>query len=142
MSTSLRLLLPRQLYSAMLSQAKAELPNECCGLLAGTIGKDGLTRSVGEAYPLVNEAASPVRYAVEKHLVKPFRAMRNANLELLAIYHSHPTTPPVPSKTDLAQWYHGPDVACIIISLTSDEPEVRAWCLDGDSFDEVVLEVR
>ena len=48
-----RLEVPRALYSAMLEQARAELPNECCGLLAGTV-EEGVGRVVAR-YPLVNE---------------------------------------------------------------------------------------
>src|SRR5438093_352430 len=63
LSTSFRLLLPLQLYAAMVEQAQAELPNECCGLLAGRI-EDGVGR-VEQRYPLVNELASPVEFQSE-----------------------------------------------------------------------------
>src|SRR3954452_20721502 len=43
LSMSFRLEVPRALYSAMLEQARAELPNECCGLLAGTV-EEGVGR--------------------------------------------------------------------------------------------------
>ena len=63
MSTSFRLLLPRQLYAAMVAQAQAELPNECCGLLAGRI--DAGVGRVEQRYPLVNELTSPVEFQSE-----------------------------------------------------------------------------
>src|SRR5438270_778344 len=58
MSTSLEtsLQIPRPLFDEMLAQAVAELPNECCGLLAGRAGR------VSHRYPLTNALASPVRY--------------------------------------------------------------------------------
>ena len=122
-----RLLLPRALYEAMVGQARAELPNECCGFLAGTIA-DGVGR-VTKRYPLVNEAASPVRYACEgRSLFDAHKDMRRLGIELLAIYHSHPTAAPVPSKTDLAMAFW-PEAMSLIISLVEAEPVVRGWWL-------------
>jgi proteasome lid subunit RPN8/RPN11 len=112
----------------MLWQARAESPLECCGLLAGVITPDG----VGEVrlrYPLVNAAASPVEFESEPR--SHFSADRDINrqgLEVLAIYHSHPTSEPVPSRKDLARSYSS-DVVNFIISLMSSPPTVRGWWL-------------
>src|SRR5213075_1068459 len=64
LSTSFRLVVPRPIYDDMLAQARAELPNECCGILAGTIATVGDERigRVQRRYPLVNALASPVEY--------------------------------------------------------------------------------
>src|SRR6185369_3163741 len=99
LSTPFRLLMPAQIVSDMFAQACAELPNECCGLLAGNIE----TGQVTHRYPLVNIAASPVLYHNDaKDLFAAFRDMREKGVEHLAIYHSHPTSEAVPSKTDRA----------------------------------------
>ncbi|MFO0842443.1 MAG: Mov34/MPN/PAD-1 family protein [Gemmataceae bacterium] len=58
-----RLALPRDLHDAILAQAQAEQPHECCGLLAGVVS-DGVARVV-ERLPLVNELASERRYHAE-----------------------------------------------------------------------------
>ena len=60
--------------------------------------------------------------------------MRESALELLAFYHSHPTSPPIPSKTDLAQNFYGSEVVHLIISLQGPEPEVRGWHLRETDF--------
>ena len=52
------LVIPRQLYDEMLAQAQAELPNECCGFLAGSMSESEWR--VLRRYPLINKAASPV----------------------------------------------------------------------------------
>jgi proteasome lid subunit RPN8/RPN11 len=113
----------------MLAQAQAEQPNECCGLLGGRFGANGSAR-VERRYPLVNEAASPVAfYCLEdKSFFAAFLDMRKAGFDLLALYHSHPTSAPVPSQKDREQNY-GPDVMNLIISLSGPAPEVRAWWL-------------
>jgi [CysO sulfur-carrier protein]-S-L-cysteine hydrolase len=135
-----RLRLPRSLYEEMVAQAVAEQPNECCGALAGTVA-DGVGRVV-RRYSLVNAAASPVRYhADEKSLIAAFKDMRQRDIDLLAFYHSHPTSAPIPSRTDLDMNFYGAEVVCLIISLQGREPEVRGWWLGGDDFRPAAWEV-
>jgi proteasome lid subunit RPN8/RPN11 len=129
---SFALQIPRRLYDAMVAQAVAELPNECCGLLAGGGGR------VTHRYPLTNALASPVRYESDPAaLFAAFRDMRRHGTELLAIYHSHPTSDPVPSRTDLERNFYGAEVVHIIISLKGDVPTARAWRLAEASYSEV-----
>lgn len=126
--------MPKSLHLAMLAQAEAELPNECCGLLAGHIvGDEG---RVVARYPLVNTAASPVEFLSDgpSHLAAS-KDMRARGIIELAIYHSHPTTHPVPSKKDLAQSW-GPIVVSLILSLKSRPVEVRAWWLSETEYRE------
>jgi proteasome lid subunit RPN8/RPN11 len=135
--------IPAAIHEAMLAHAQAELPNECVGLLAGT--KDGV---VVERFPLVNALAHPRRFESEgkSHLAAE-RRCRELGLEWLAVYHSHPTSPPVPSKTDTdpdENLWVGQPVVSLIISLMNPEPEVRGywltphgyreakWCVTGD----------
>jgi proteasome lid subunit RPN8/RPN11 len=115
--------------------ALAESPLECCGLLAGVIRTDG----VGEVrlrYPLVNAAASPVEFESEPR--SHFSADRDINrqgLEVLAIYHSHPTSEPVPSRKDVERNY-SPDVVNFILSLTYTPPRMRGWWLGEKDYRE------
>ena len=130
-----RLCIPREHYDAMLAQAQAELPNECCGLLAGRIDERKVGRVLAR-YPLVNAAASPREYlGDDRMLFAAHKDMRNRGFELLAIYHSHPSSDPVPSKTDLARNYF-PDVMHLIISLKGNEPLMRGWWLGESEYGE------
>src|SRR5262245_26278294 len=136
----------------MIAQAVAELPNECCGLLAGKVQGSGIgdqgsgirSENVGlvvQRYPLVNEAASPVEYLSEaKSMLHADREMRRQGVDILAIYHSHPTSDPVPSRKDLERNYD-PDVPNLIISLKSGTPEVRGWWLTSDGYREAEWEI-
>jgi proteasome lid subunit RPN8/RPN11 len=133
MSTSLdrKLQIPGRLHAEMLAQAVTELPNECCGLLAGRDGR------VTHRYPLTNALGSPVRYESDPAaLFAAFKDMREQGTELLAIYHSHPTTDPVPSRIDLERNFYGEAVVHIIISLKDGVPLVRAWRLGETSYSE------
>ena len=67
------------------------------------------------------------------------KARRQEDLEFLAIYHSHPKSRAVPSRTDLERSY-SLDVVNLILSMTTAVPDVRGWWLKGDSFEEADVE--
>jgi proteasome lid subunit RPN8/RPN11 len=127
-------MLPRVFYEEMLAQARAELPNECCGMLAGRIepGEAGaMSRGlVLRRFPLVNELASPTEYLLESKSWRPaLMATEKEHMEVLAFYHSHPVSDPVPSRKDRAGSEYYPQAMHLIISLKEPEPLMRAWWL-------------
>jgi [CysO sulfur-carrier protein]-S-L-cysteine hydrolase len=138
--------LPRAMASAIVAQARAEYPNEACGIVIGSaVAAEG-----GEALRYVacrNEAASPYRYVIDsREALRLSIEADDAGHEFWAIVHSHVRSPAVPSPTDvgLAFW---PDALYVLVSLAGDEagsdgePSLRAWrILDGKPF-EVALEV-
>jgi proteasome lid subunit RPN8/RPN11 len=128
-----RLSIPRSVYEGMIWHALAERPLECCGLLAGVIRADG----VGEVrlrYPLLNAAASPVEFESEaRSHFSADRDIRRQGWCVLAIYHSHPTSEPLPSRKDLARNW-SPEVVNFIVSLTTAPPSVRAWWLSDQAY--------
>jgi proteasome lid subunit RPN8/RPN11 len=130
-----KLLLPRHLYEMMLSHARQELRNECCGLLAGNIVDD-----IGRAtqhFAIRNDLASPLEYSTNpRDLLDAMKSMRAAGTEPLAIYHSHPTSRPVPSRTDIARNYWGETAVHLIIGLAEAEPEVRGWWIWETGYEE------
>ncbi|HTK77527.1 MAG TPA: Mov34/MPN/PAD-1 family protein [Gemmataceae bacterium] len=131
-----RLLIPRPILAAMLAQAAAERPNECCGLLGGSPSPDGRSLYARSVHPLVNAAGSPTDYESEpRSMFDAMRELRRAALDVVAVYHSHPSSPPFPSRKDLAlSW--GDRVVNLIISLQSAQPEVRAWRLTATDYRE------
>jgi proteasome lid subunit RPN8/RPN11 len=115
------LTIPRAVLDAVVAHAQTEYPNECCGLLAGS-GK-----RVTKHFPLVNELHSPTAYRSEpRSMLAAMKAMRREGLGLVAIYHSHPTTDPVPSRRDVAENEYGGTVY-LIVGLANPEPDVRSW---------------
>ena len=127
----------------MIAQALTEKPLECCGLLAGVREEaktaNESTESVGRVlrrYPLVNAAASPREFlSDDRSMLDADRDMRDRGLDLLAVYHSHPTSPAIPSRTDLERhWLTG--VMCMIVSLAATAPVVKAWWLTETEYRE------
>lgn len=116
-----------ELYNEMIEQARAEAPNECCGMIAS---RDGEAVRV---YPTVNTAASPLRYEIDgAEQIRIYNEIDDAGLELGAIYHSHTRTEPYPSQTDINLAFY-PDSLYVIIGLAGAEPEVRAFSIrDGE----------
>lgn len=119
--------LERQYADEIVAHAREEAPNECCGIIAGHLG-----RAV-RLFRAVNAEASPFRYNVDsRDLLRIYREIEGNGWEFLAIYHSHTHTEAYPSPTDvrLAAW---PEAYYVIVSLAEAErPVLRAFrIVDG-----------
>ncbi len=127
----------RELYDQMIDHARAEAPNECCGMVAA---RDG---DAVKVYPATNAAASPLRYEIdgaEQYRIQ--MEIDDADLELGAIYHSHTRTAPYPSQTDINLAFY-PDALYLIVGLGDPgQPELRGYAIrDGKVAEaELVLE--
>lgn len=141
--TDKTLILPRRIVADMIAQAVAERPRECCGLLAGIPAAAAGVVRVEQRYPLRNAAADPEReyWADPRSLLTAVRAMHALGLDIVGIYHSHPTSAAVPSRTDRARNYY-PEAVHFIISLLGPEPDVQAWWLVGDQVEKAAWEER
>jgi len=115
----------------MLAHAQQEDPRECVGLLFGKGTQ--VTRRV----PLENAAPSPTtRFFADPSAL--LAALKEADVRgeaLLALYHSHPAGPPVPSERDFLEAQYG--ALHLIVTLTG----VRGFRLTGEGFEEVGLEL-
>ncbi len=125
--------LPMRLRRQMLRHVRSVLPEEACGFLAGS------SSGASAVVPVTNHLHSPVRFVMEP--LEQYRAMQwidqNA-LEILAIYHSHPSGPAVPSATDLAE-HAFPDAFCMIWSPSGFRWYLRCFRLDRSRFEELSI---
>ena len=123
------MVVPAEVRSALVEHAEAEAPNEACGLI---VLRDG----VAERYVAAeNEAASPYRFELKADPEVWF--LEDEGYEL-AVFHSHPSSPPRPSRTDVENiglWEGRPYV---ILSLRSGE--LAAWKIEDGRIDPVALE--
>jgi proteasome lid subunit RPN8/RPN11 len=138
-AASVAIALPKPIREAIVAHCRRELPNEACGLVAGTApaGRGGhATRWL----PARNVHASPYRYEVHPDdLVRLTLDIDDAGEVIWAIVHSHVASPARPSATDRRAW-RDPDVVQLVVSMGSGpEPEVRAWRIAAGALDEVPL---
>jgi proteasome lid subunit RPN8/RPN11 len=117
------LALPSSIAVEVMVHARAELPNEACGLLSGSLATGRATRF----HPARNAEASPLRYNVHpEDLVRITFAIEDAGEELVAIFHSHTRSAAVPSATDRRTAMY-PDPFYLLASLADpDAPAGRA----------------
>ena len=143
----LRTLIPATLVQSIIDQARAEDPDESCGLLVG----DRPAAAGGQALryvPTRNAAASPYRYEIDaQDLYRLTVATDDADEAFWGIVHSHTHTPAVPSPTDLSLAFY-PDALYVLVSLAEDQvdeatgaPSLRAWRIVDGAMHEVELEV-
>jgi [CysO sulfur-carrier protein]-S-L-cysteine hydrolase len=121
----------------IVAQARAEAPNECCGIIGV---RDGGAVTV---FPVRNAAASPLRYEMDpKDQLRVFEALDDAGLDVGAIYHSHTRSDPLPSQTDINLAFY-PDALYVILGVKdADHDDVRAWRIVDGKVSEAALEVE
>lgn len=120
----------------MLEHARESAPDECCGLLVGRQGQ-----VVGSARAR-NLEASPTRYRIDPldHFAA-IHAARSQGQRVVGAYHSHPTSAPVPSPSDIEEASWGSAFLYVIVSLADDAGEraIRAYRLKAGRAEEVTL---
>ena len=108
--------------------ARAEVPNEACGLI---VLRDG----VAERYvPGRNAVASPYRFELD---VDPETWFLEDDGYELAVFHSHLSSPPRPSRTDVENiglWQGKP---YLVYAVRTDE--LAAWRIVAGSIEPVAL---
>jgi len=127
----------QQLHDELVAHARADAPNEGCGMIAAADGR------FTEHFRAENEFASPMRFQIASgDQIRITNEIEARGEEIGAIFHSHPNTEAYPSQTDvnLAAWWPGTD--WVICSLAEDEPVVRMFRIDGAAVEEVELVVE
>lgn len=134
------------------SHAEQTYPEECCGLLFGTIDCPTNTHTLVEVHPVANawdaeaEATMQAVYAqtalgqksvtkLERYWIDPgemLKAQRDARdrqLDIIGVYHSHPDHAAIPSECDRAlAWTQ---YAYLIVSVQAGIAQApRCWVLD------------
>jgi [CysO sulfur-carrier protein]-S-L-cysteine hydrolase len=137
-----RLLIPAEVLNVVMAHAFREWPNECCGLLAGVRSLDGAELQVSREFSLRNVADDPrTEFLSEpRDMFEAVRTMRAEELDVLAVYHSHPTSEPVPSRKDVERSY-GDSVVTLIVGLENDPPLLRGWWLTTEGVAEAEWEL-
>ena len=127
----------QSLIDEMVAHARADLPNECCGMVGGVDGEASVV------IPVVNSAASPLRFEMDPQgQYNALKAIEDEGKEMLAIYHSHTKSAAYPSQTDVNQAVAWPEQVYVIVSLADeDAPDVKAYLLEDLKIADVELDV-
>lgn len=130
------LTISRDLYDKIIAHARADHPDEACGVIAGPVGSDQATRFI----PMQNAERSPTFYRFDSlEQLRVWREMDDRDEEAVVIYHSHTATQAYPSRTDIS--YASEPQAHYVLVSTRDEAqaEFRSYRItDGEVAEEPV----
>ena len=124
------------LIDAVIAHARADHPDEACGVIAGPAGTDRPERFIA----MVNAARSPTFYEFDSmDLLKLYREMDARDEEPVVIYHSHTATEAYPSRTDIS-YASEPNAHYLLVSTREpDHLEIRSFrIVDGAVSEEEV----
>lgn len=123
-------ILKSEFVQQIINQCVKELPNEACGILAGTEefinGKENQT--VKKVYEMTNAEKSPSFFFMDAgEQLRVMKEIRASGLKMIGIYHSHVASQAYPSAHDVELALY-PDASYVIVSLKDrDNPGVRSF---------------
>ena len=89
----------RNHVDAMIAHARADHPDEACGVIAGPAGSDEPVRHI----KMLNADRSPTFFRFDpQEQLRLYREMDDRDEEIVVVYHSHTATDAYPSRTDIA----------------------------------------
>lgn len=112
---------------------KKEYPKEACGILSGKENK------ITKVYNMKNTSENPETcyFMDSKEQFKVFKEIRDENLEMIAIYHSHTNTEAYPSKKDIEMAFYADAYYAIISFADYNNPVIRTFkIIDGKIVEE------
>lgn len=128
-----KLSIPDEILIQLEMTVQAAFPNEACGLLGGRDDKTEIF------LPIANELNSPVAFSMApEEQLQAFLFLEKEQLDLLAIFHSHPNGPTCPSKSDIEQFYY-PGTLYVIWSPSKGNNHLHAYQISCNNVKEVPI---
>jgi [CysO sulfur-carrier protein]-S-L-cysteine hydrolase len=130
------LTISRALLDKVIAHARADHPDEACGVIAGPAGSDRPERFIA----MMNAERSPTFYRFDSmEQLRVWREMDDMDEEPVVIYHSHTATQAYPSRTDIS-YAMEPNAHYLLVSTADpDRAEVRSFLIvDGAVTEEQV----
>ncbi|MEV4257600.1 M67 family metallopeptidase [Spirillospora sp. NPDC049652] len=134
------LTIERALVDRIVAHARADHPDEACGVIAGPAGSDRPVRFVA----MTNAERSPTFYRFDSmEQLRVWREMDDRDEEPVVIYHSHTATEAYPSRTDVS-YASEPNAHYVLVSTRDeDDVEFRSYrIVDGEVTEEEVAVVE
>ncbi len=125
--------LTRNLEAEIRSAGESAYPNECCGILLGTLDEKG-GKTVRSLRPVVNSREEEEQYhrflITEDDMVLAELEARKSNLDIIGFYHSHPDHPAEPSGYD--HDHALPFYSYVILSVRKGKADLlTSWLLEN-----------
>lgn len=128
---SISLKLKKDDYTKILEHCVAGLPDESCGLIAGSI--DGEVKTIEKVYLLTNIDHSNEHFSMDpKEQLAAVKDARANGLTMLGNFHSHPESPSRPSEEDKRLAYDSTAEYLILSLMDRDNPVLKAFGVDKD----------
>jgi proteasome lid subunit RPN8/RPN11 len=130
------LTIDRALYDKIVAHARADHPDEACGVVAGPAGTGRPERVI----PMANAERSPTFYRFDSmEQFQVWKEMDERDEEPVVIYHSHTATEAYPSRTDISLATE-PGAHYVLVSTRADDStEFRSFrIIDGEVSEEEV----
>ena len=125
----MKVLLKKADYDKMVAHAKANLPEEVCGLIAGH-DEDGV-RVIEKVYLIENVDHTNEHFTITpKAQLEAIKNMRQNGLKPLGNWHSHPESPSRSSQEDIRLAYDS-SASYLILSLMNEEPVLHSFHVEN-----------
>ncbi len=122
-------------FTQIINHLDQQYPLEACGFVAGEKGTSTWV------YPIENILKSPTRFEMNpQQQIKAMIEIDEKNLALLAIYHSHPNGPAVPSPTDI-QANHYSECYQLIFSRKNTKWNANGFIITENKYDRIALNI-
>ena len=131
------LYLSEALVQALMREAEAAYPAECCGFLLGAMnGEAREIRTVKEILPAENRSEAAEQYhrfsITPEQMLTAERYARAAGSGILGFYHSHPDHPAIPSEYDRSHAVPGCSYPIVSV-MQGKAAAIRCWQLSAET---------
>lgn len=134
-----KVIIKKQDVEEMISYAREKLPQEACGLIAGSDYGD--ERVIEKVYYLTNIDASNEHFSLEpKEQLQAVKDMRARGLKPIGNWHSHPESPSRPSQEDKRLAYDS-KASYLILSLMDKEAVLNSFHVENGETEKESLEI-
>lgn len=128
-------------FKKILAHAVKELPDEACGLIAGTV--ENGDKEIKKVYLLTNIDHSNEHFSLDpKEQLETIKDMRKNGFVPLGNWHSHPESPSRPSEEDKRLAFDSKASYMILSLMNRENPVLNSFKITGDTAEkeELVIE--